>query len=48
MKMALSVTESPREAPQVADPKRAAGGWIVRLGAPRGLPAWLTRADLDY
>jgi pimeloyl-ACP methyl ester carboxylesterase len=40
--------DSPREAPQVTDPKRAAGGWIPRLGAPKGLPDWLTQADLDY
>lgn len=39
---------SPREAPQITDPKRAAGGWIPRLGAPKGLPSWLTQADLDY
>ena len=39
---------SPREAAEVTDPKRAAGGWIPRLGAPRGLPDWLTQADLDY
>jgi len=40
--------DSPREAPQVTDPKRAAGGWIPRLGAPKSLPSWLTEADLDY
>lgn len=40
--------DSPREAPSVTDPKRAAGGWIPRLGAPKGLPSWLTQADLDY
>ena len=40
--------DSPREAPVVKDPKRAAGGWIPRLGAPKGLPSWLTQADLDY
>src|SRR6266508_1372010 len=39
---------SPREAPTVTDPRRAAGGWIPRLGAPKGLPNWLTQADLDY
>ncbi len=39
---------SPREAPTVTDPRRAAGGWIPRLGAPKGLPDWLTQADLDY
>lgn len=40
--------DSPREAPVVTDPKRAAGGWIPRLGKPKGLPTWLTQADLDY
>jgi pimeloyl-ACP methyl ester carboxylesterase len=40
--------DSPREAPQITDRKRAAGGWIARLGAPKGLPSWLTQADLDY
>ena len=34
--------------PEVTDPKRVAGGWIPRLGAPIGLPDWLTQADLDY
>lgn len=40
--------DSPREARSVTDPKRAAGGWIPRLGAAKNLPAWLTQADLDY
>ncbi len=40
--------DSPREPPEVTDPKRSAGGWIPRLGAPKGLPDWLTQADLDY
>ncbi|MEQ9450738.1 MAG: alpha/beta hydrolase [Pseudomonadales bacterium] len=39
---------SPREAPEVTDPKRAAGGWIPRLGAAKALPDWLTADDLDY
>ncbi|MDP6415639.1 MAG: alpha/beta hydrolase, partial [Gammaproteobacteria bacterium] len=39
---------SPREAPVITDPKRSAGGWIGRLGAPTGLPDWLTQEDLDY
>ncbi len=39
---------SPREAPTITDPHRSAGGWIPRLGAPKGLPAWLTQEDLDY
>jgi pimeloyl-ACP methyl ester carboxylesterase len=40
--------DSPREAPAVTDPKRAAGGMIARLGAPKSAPLWLTQADLDY
>ena len=40
--------DSPREAPVVTDPKRAAGGWIPRLGSAKGLPSWLTQTDLDY
>jgi pimeloyl-ACP methyl ester carboxylesterase len=39
---------SPREAPQVTDPLRSAGGWIPRLGAPTSLPDWLNEEDLDY
>jgi pimeloyl-ACP methyl ester carboxylesterase len=39
---------SPREAPVVTDRLRSAGGWIDRLGAAKGLPDWLTAADLDY
>lgn len=40
--------DSPREPPEVTDPKRSAGGWIPRLGASRGLPEWLAQEDLDY
>lgn len=39
---------SPRQAPSITDPLRSAGGWIGRLGAPEGLPDWLTQEDLDY
>lgn len=39
---------SPRAAVVNTDPKRASGGWIDRLGAPLGLPDWLTQDDLDY
>ena len=39
---------SPREAPTITDPLRSAGGWIGRLGAPVGLPDWLSQEDLDY
>jgi pimeloyl-ACP methyl ester carboxylesterase len=40
--------DSPREEPQIKDPKRSAGGMIPRSGAPKGLPPWLTQKDLDY
>ncbi len=40
--------DSPREVPEVTDPKRSAGGWIPRLGAAKGLPSWLSQEDLDY
>ena len=40
--------DSPREAPGITDPHRSAGGWIGRLGAPLGLPDWLSQQDLDY
>ena len=40
--------QSPRQAPTVTDPARSAGGFIGRLGAPTGLPGWLTQTDLDY
>ena len=39
---------SPRHPATITDPRRSAGGWIGRLGAPVGLPDWLTQADLDY
>ena len=37
-----------REAPEVTDPKRAAGGWIRRLGRPKETPSWLLPHELDY
>jgi pimeloyl-ACP methyl ester carboxylesterase len=40
--------DSPREPAEITDRKRAAGGWIPRMGAPKGLPSWLTQAELDY
>jgi pimeloyl-ACP methyl ester carboxylesterase len=40
--------DAPRERPEVTDPKRSAGGWIPRLGAPKKLPDWVTAEDLDY
>jgi pimeloyl-ACP methyl ester carboxylesterase len=38
--------DSPRKAPTVTDPKRAAGGLIARLGAPKGPQSWFMQADL--
>lgn len=40
--------DSPRHPPVISSPLRSAGGWIDRLGAPMGLPDWLTQQDLDY
>jgi pimeloyl-ACP methyl ester carboxylesterase len=40
--------DSPREPPMITDRRRVAGGWIPRMGAPKGLPEWLTQKDLDY
>ncbi|NKC00760.1 MAG: alpha/beta fold hydrolase [Pseudomonadales bacterium] len=39
---------SPRKPPEITDPKRAAGGWLPRMGEPLGLPDWLSQAELDY
>lgn len=41
-------SDTPRDPPTVTDPKRAAGGWIPRMGKPRALPSWLEERDLDY
>lgn len=40
--------DSPREPKKITDSKAAAGGWIGRLGAAKGLPDWLRQEDLDY
>ena len=40
--------DTPREPPEITDPKAAAGGFIGRLGAPTELPPWLSEKDLDY
>jgi len=40
--------DTPLETPEITDPKRGAGGWIPRRGAPKELPDWLTQEDLDY
>jgi len=40
--------DSPRDPPEITDSKRSAGGWTGRMGASKGLPSWLTQADLDY
>ncbi len=39
---------TPRHPPTITDSRRAAGGWIGRIGAPRELPDWLSQDDLDY
>ena len=40
--------DTPREAPTVTDPRRAAGGMIPRIGAPKSPSSWFTQVDLDY
>jgi pimeloyl-ACP methyl ester carboxylesterase len=40
--------DSPRDPPEITDPKRSAGGWIRRWGKAKGLPPWLTQKELDY
>ena len=40
--------DSDREPREITDPKDAAGGWIGRLGAAKGLPDWLTEEYLEY
>ena len=40
--------KTPRDKPEIIDPKRSAGGFIQRLGAPKELPRWLGQGDLDY
>ncbi len=40
--------DTPRGAPTITDPLRAAGGMVGRVPEPTELPDWLTAADLDY
>jgi pimeloyl-ACP methyl ester carboxylesterase len=40
--------DTPLAAPQLTDPRRAAGGMVLRLGAPLSPPPWLSAADLDH
>jgi pimeloyl-ACP methyl ester carboxylesterase len=40
--------DTPREPPEVTDPRASAGGWVRRLGRPKQLPPWLRAEDLDY
>lgn len=40
--------DSPRDPPEITDPKRSAGGWIRRLPKAKQLPPWLSQKDLDY
>lgn len=48
LSMLYTSPDTPTEAPTITDPKRAAGGWIGRRGAPKELPPWLSKQDLDY
>ena len=40
--------DTPRDAPELTDPKASAGGWLPRMGRPTQLPDWLSEEDLAY
>jgi len=48
LSMLYTSPQTPRAEAAINDPKRAAGGWIGRIGAPLELPSWLSAEDLDY
>ena len=39
---------TPRDPPQVVDPRASAGGWTVRIGKPKASVPWMKEPDLDY
>ncbi|XOV89664.1 MAG: alpha/beta fold hydrolase [Pseudomonadota bacterium] len=48
LSMLYTSPNTPRAAPTITDPRRSAGGWLGRMGAPLARPDWLTAEDLDY
>jgi pimeloyl-ACP methyl ester carboxylesterase len=48
LSMLYTSVDTPRHEATITDPKRSAGGWIGRMGAPKERPDWLSEADLDY
>ncbi len=48
LSMLYTSPDTPRAEPTITDPKRSAGGWIGRMGAPLSNPPWLSKEDLDY
>ncbi len=48
LSMLYTSPDTPRHEPTITDPKRSAGGWIGRMGAPKERPDWLSAEDLDY
>jgi pimeloyl-ACP methyl ester carboxylesterase len=46
--MLYASPDTPRHPPTITDTRRAAGGWIGRIGQPIERPEWLTQEDLDY
>lgn len=48
LSMLYTSPDTPRAEPTITDPKRSAGGWIGRMGAPLSNPSWLSQEDLDY
>ena len=39
---------APSKPPKITDSKRSAGGFLSRIGEPKGMPDWFTQKDLDY
>jgi pimeloyl-ACP methyl ester carboxylesterase len=48
LSMLYTSPDTPLHEPTITDPKRSAGGWIGRMGAPKERPDWLSAEDLDY
>lgn len=47
LKRLYASPSTPRNPPEVTDPKASAGGFGARLGEPTELPDWLSAEDLD-
>ena len=48
LKRLYASPDTPREAPEITDPLRSAGGFGGRIGMPTEFPPWFDQQDLDY